>query len=237
MASSVDTLPHGASSLCVHVEAREHDTYGIASFNALRPRLYSIACRLLRSKSEAEDIVQDVWLRWQSTDRSRVENPSAFLATATAHLCINRAQSAHSRRETQFVAGTQEPVDTSGDPTLGHDRGEALKLAVRVLLEKLKGTERAAYILREAFDYSYRRIADTLKIEEANARQLVSRARKHLAERRGIHVSGGRQRCLLEAFLAAANTGNVVGLEDFLAEGAFAPRNGGTMVPCNRTQP
>src|SRR5438067_12528259 len=111
------------------LETGDHDD-GLAAFAPVRPRLFGIAYRMLGSAAEAEDIVQDVWLRWQSTDRSAVENPPAFLATTTTRLCINLAQSAHSRRETYIAAWHPEPVDTSGDPGIGAERGEALKLAV-----------------------------------------------------------------------------------------------------------
>lgn len=192
--------------------ACEHDD-GLSAFARVRPRLFGIAYHMLGSAAEAEDIVQDVWLRWQSTDRSLVENPPAFLATTTTRLCINLAQTVRSRRETCVGTWLPEPVDTSSDPRLGAERGEALRLAVLVLLEKLSPTERAAYILREAFDYSYRQIADILQMGEANTRQLVSRARKHIADGRRTPVSSDQQRRLLEAFIAAAQKGDMVALE------------------------
>src|ERR1700690_4133046 len=133
-------------------ESGVHDD-GLSAFAEVRPRLFGIAYRMLGSAAEAEDIVQDVWLRWQATDRSVVEHPPAFLAKTTTRLCINLAQSAPSRHETYMGTWLPEPVDTSGDPALGAERGEALKLAIVVLLEKLSPTERAAYVLREAFDY------------------------------------------------------------------------------------
>jgi len=180
---------------------------GLSAFVPVRARLFGIAYRMLGSAAEADDIVQDVWLRWQSTDRSVVENPHAFLATTTTRLCINLAQSAHTRRETYIDTWLPEPADTSNDPALGAERGEALRLAVLVLLEKLSPTERAAYILHEAFDYSYRQIADILQMQEANARQLVSRARKHIADGRRSPVSARQQRRLLDVFVAAAQKG------------------------------
>ena len=210
-----------ASSLCFDVETGEHDD-GLSAFAFVRPRLFGIAYRMLGSAAEAEDIVQEVWLRWQFTNRSAVENPPAFLAKTTTRLCINLAQSAHTRHETYIGTWFSEPVDTSSDPGLGPERGEALKLAVRVLLEKLSPTERAAYVLREAFDYPYRQIADILQLEEANVRQLVSRARKHIADDRYTRVSSGEQQRLLEAFVAAAHTGNLAGLEALFAEDVVA---------------
>jgi RNA polymerase sigma factor (sigma-70 family) len=152
----------------------------LLAFVRVRPRLFAIAYRMLGNAAEAEDIVQDVWLRWQTANRSVVLDAPAFLATTTTRLCISRAQSARSRRETYVGPGLPEPVDTGTDPFLSAERSEALKLAVLVLLKKLSPTERAAYILREAFHYSYREIADTIHREEANARQLVTRARKHI---------------------------------------------------------
>jgi RNA polymerase sigma-70 factor (ECF subfamily) len=110
-----------------------------------------------------------------------VENPHAFLATTTTRLCINLTQSAHTRRETYIDAWLLEPVDTSSNPASGAERGEALKIAVLFLLKRLSPSERAAYVLREAFDYSYSQIAGILNMEEANIRQLVSQERKHSA--------------------------------------------------------
>jgi DNA-directed RNA polymerase specialized sigma24 family protein len=117
---------------------------------------------MLSSASEAEDLVQDVWLRWQTTDRSVVENPAAFLATTTTRLAINALQSARVRRETYIGPWLPEPVDTSADPYLGAERGEALEFAALLLMEKLAPSERAAYVLREAFDYPYGQIPASL---------------------------------------------------------------------------
>lgn len=211
----------------------EHD-YGLSAFAGVRPRLFGIAYRMLGSAAEAEDIVQDVWLRWQCANRSAVENPAAFLATTATRLCINVAQSAHARRESYVGTWLPEPVDTSSDPSLGAERDEALKLAVLVLLEKLSPTERAAYILREAFDYPYRQIADILQMEEANARQLVSRARKHIADGRRTPVSSAEQRRLLEAFIGAAQKGDLPGLEALFAEDVVSYSDGGGMVRAAR---
>src|SRR6476660_7260258 len=167
MATAGKPLSQTGSSLPFFMETTENDD-GLSVFFDARPRLFGIAYRMLGSAAEAEDIVQDVWLRWQSTNRSAVENPPAYLATTTTRLCINLAQSAHTRRETYVGTWLPEPVDTSADPAIGAERDEALKLAVLLLLEKLSPTERAAYVLREAFDYPYRQIAEILQTEEAN---------------------------------------------------------------------
>jgi RNA polymerase sigma-70 factor (ECF subfamily) len=225
--------PPTLSSLRLDAETGEHDD-GLSAFVPVRPRLFGIAYRMLGSAAEAEDIVQDVWLRWQSTNRKVVENPSAFLATTTTRLCINVAQSAHMRRETYIGTWLPEPVDTSSDPELGAERGEALKLAVLVLFEKLSPTERAAYVLREAFDYPHREIAEILQMEEANVRQLVSRARKHLADGRRVSVSSNEQQRFLEAFIGAAQKGDLPELEALFAEDVVSYSDGGGLVRAAR---
>src|SRR5262245_52613135 len=207
---------------------------GLLAFFNVRPRLFGIAYRMLGSAAEAEDIVQDVWLRWQSTNRSAVENPPAYLTTTTTRLCINHTQSAHSRRETYVGTWLPEPVDTSSDPGLGAERGEALSLAVLMLLEKLSPTERAAYVLREAFDYSYDQISSILQIEDANCRQLVSRARKHIADGRRAPASSSEQRRLLEAFIAAAQKADMAALESIFAEDVVSTSDGGGIVRAAR---
>lgn len=185
-------------------------------FLSARPQLFGIAYRVLGSAAEAEDIVQETWLRWQSTDRSKVHEPTAFLTTVATRLAINVAQSARVRRESYVGPWLPEPVDTTQDPHLGAERAEALEMAVLLLLEKLNPVERTAYVLREAFDYPYGRIAEILETSEANTRQLVSRGRKHLAAERKEAVTPTAHRRLLEVFLSAARTGDLSGLEDVL---------------------
>jgi RNA polymerase sigma-70 factor (ECF subfamily) len=172
---------------------------------------------MLGSVSEAEDILQEVWLRWQKTDRTVVVDPPAFLARITTRLAINLAQSARARRETYVGPWLPEPVDTSADPAMGAERGEALEFAVLLLLEKLSPTERAAYILREAFDYPYGEIADILGLSAVNTRQILSRARRRLSAERREPVDTAEHRRLLEVFLAAARAGDVAALEDLFA--------------------
>ncbi len=182
-----------------------------------RPRLFGIAYRMLGTVADAEDILQEVWIRWQTTDRKSVLEPAAFLATVTTRLSINVLQSAHARREMYIGPWLPEPVNTEDDPSLGAERGEALQYAILILLEKLTPTERAAYVLREALDYPYERIADILQTSQAAARQLLSRARKHLESERRIAASRTEQRRLLEAFLAAAQRGDATQLEALFA--------------------
>ncbi len=203
-------------------------------FATVRGRLFGIAYRMLGSALEAEDIVQETWLRWQTTDRAVVRDPAAFLATTTTRLAINSATSARARRETYVGPWLPEPVDTSADPALGAERGAALEMAVLVLMEKLSPTERAAYVLREAFDYPYSRIAEVVEVSEAAARQLVSRARKHLADGRRRPVGGAERRRLLDAFLVAARAGDLAELERLLSADAVSYSDGGGVVRASR---
>jgi RNA polymerase sigma-70 factor (ECF subfamily) len=190
---------------------------GLPAFLQMRPRLFGIAYHMLGSAAEAEDIVQDVWVRWQTTDRSVVRDAAAFLATTATRLAINIQQSARVRRETYVGPWQPEPVDTTRDPRVAAEQGQALASGIRILLEKLTPNERAAYILREAFDYAYRDIASVLRLAEANARQVVTRARKHVVSGRETATSPTQLERLLAAFIAAARDGDLAGLEDLFA--------------------
>jgi RNA polymerase sigma-70 factor (ECF subfamily) len=206
-------------------------------FLSVRSRLFGIAYRMLGSANEAEDLVQETWIRWQGTDRSTVLDPAAFLATITIRLALNMAQSARARRETYIGPWLPEPVDTRDDPYLGAERGEALSLAVLILLDKLSPAERAAYVLREAFDYPYSRIAELLESTEVNARQIVSRARRHVAD--GVRASAQpvepeQQGKLLEAFMRAARKGEIAELEGLFAEGVVSTTDGNGLVNAAR---
>ena len=229
IAMAEEPLSQTPLSARLDAETGEHDD-GLSAFAGVRRRLFGIAYRMLGSAAEAEDIVQDVWVRWQSTNRSVVQDPPSFLAKTTTRLCISLVQSAHWRRETYVGEWLPEPVDTAADPTLGAERGEALGFAVLVLLEKLSPKERAAYVLREAFDYSYRQIVDILHMDEANTRQLVSRARKHIADGRRTPVSKDEQRRLLGAFIDAAQKGDLAALEGLFAEDVISYSDGGGVV-------
>lgn len=201
-----------------------------STFAAVRPRLLGIAYRILGSSAEAEDVVQEAWLRWQASDRAVVRDPSAFLATATIRLALNVAQSARSRREVYVEQWMPEPVDMRADPAMGAEQSEALERAVPLLLEKLRPKERAVYVLVEAFDYSYAEIAEILQLSEVNTRQLASRARKSLATGRRQPVSAVEHRRFLEAFLAAARAGDRAGLEDLLASDVVGSSDGVAIV-------
>ncbi|MGX5680228.1 RNA polymerase sigma-70 factor [Schumannella luteola] len=202
-------------------------------FEQQRSRMFGIAYRMLGSAAEAEDVVQDAWLRWQGTTEP-VDNPRAFLATVVTRLCLNALDSARARRETYIGPWLPEPVDTSADPLLGAERAEALSLAALLLLERLTPAERAAYVLHEAFDYPFRQIAEVLEVSEANARQLGSRARKHLDSERRAEVSPADRERLLGALLAAMRSGDVAALEQTLAEDVLVLSDGGGVVSAAR---
>ena len=190
-----------------------------ASFQTVRPRLFGIAYRVLGSATEADDVVQDTWIRWQGTDRSKVRDAGAFLAVTTTRLAINVGQSARARRESAVGPWPAELLDAGADPSLGAERREALERAIHTLLEKLSPTERAVYVLREAFDYPYRQIAEVLDVSEVNARQLVTRARRDLAGEQRRPVRAAERQPLLSAFLAAARSGDIAALEQLLVAG------------------
>lgn len=205
----------------------------LEQFEAARPRLFGIAYRMLGSVAEAEDIVQDAWLRWQGVEDA-VENPTAYLATITTRLSLTALDSARHRRETYVGPWLPEPVDTSADPLLGAERAEALSFAVLLLLERLTPAERAAYVLREAFGYSHADVAAVLETSEPNARQLASRARSRIEEGRRRPVAAADQERLLGAFIAAAQSGDLAGLELVLAADARTLSDGGGVVHAAR---
>jgi len=203
----------------------------LSSFLRVRARLFTIAYRIVGSAAEAEDIVQDVWVRWQMTDRAIVRDATAFLATTTTRLAINCIQSARSLRETSVGSATPEPIDTSTDPAERAERDQALASGVVLLLERLSSLERAGFILREAFDYSYRDIAEILRLEVANARQIVTRARQRLVAGSRMASSVDDHQRLLGAFLAAAKSGEVGPLEEMLQTDVFTAMALGRRAP------
>jgi RNA polymerase sigma-70 factor (ECF subfamily) len=207
------TLAAAAGSRKTLDRASEVSDADAASFQAVRPRLFGIAYRVLGSATDADDVVQDAWIRWHGTDRTEVRDTASFLAATTLRLAINVIQSARVRRETHVEPQLIDRVDTQADPLLGALRGEALGLAVGALLEKLSPAERAAYVLREAFDYPYRKISEVLPLSEANARQLTTRARRRLAGEHRRPIGASERQRFLDAFVVAATAGELAPLE------------------------
>ena len=208
-------------------------TGALNDFQTHRGRLFGIAYRMLGSATEAEDVLQDAWLRWSKVT-DEVRDTPAYLATIVTRLSLTALDSARVRRETYIGPWLPEPVDTSADPLLGAERGEALSLAVLLLLERLSPAERAAYVLHEAFDYPFALIADVLSITPANARQLASRARAHLDRERGATVSAEQRDRLLAGITNAAQTGDLAALEALLAADVVSLSDGGGVVSAAR---
>jgi RNA polymerase sigma-70 factor, ECF subfamily len=191
-------------------------THDVESFEGVRPRLFGIARRVLGNAADADDVVQDAWVRWNGVDRRAVRDPAAFLITMTARLALTAGQSAHARREIATGPLPGEAADLGADPSLDAEQREALELALRMLLEKLTPVERAAYVLREAFDYPHRTIADVLGLSEPNVRQIVTRARRRLAGERRATAHAGELQRLFDAFVEAAQSGDLAALEHVL---------------------
>ncbi|TWF79532.1 RNA polymerase sigma-70 factor (ECF subfamily) [Pseudonocardia hierapolitana] len=201
-----------------------------ADFQSVRPRLFGIAYRLLGRVADAEDVVQDVWVRWQGADRAQVHDRVAFLVKITTRLALNVAVSARARREVSVDSWFPARALTAEDPTVAAERSADLEQGVLLLLERLSPIERAVFVLREAFDYPFRDIAEALGISEANARQLGRRARMHLTEARHAPVHQVARDRLLRAFLDAAQAGAVARLEQLLAADALPPSGRGRAV-------
>ena len=208
-------------------------TGALDDFQTHRGRLFGIAYRMLGSAAEAEDVLQDAWLRWSKVT-DEVRDSAAYLATIVTRLSLTALDSARSRRETYIGPWLPEPVATTADPLLGAERGEALSLAVLLLLERLSPSERAAYVLREAFEYPYDEIALVLQTTAANARQLTTRARAHLDRERGASVSAQQRDRLLAGITAAAQSGDLAALEALLASDVVSLSDGGGIVSAAR---
>jgi RNA polymerase sigma factor (sigma-70 family) len=202
----------------------------------LRPRAFAIAYRMLGSVSEAEDVVQEALLRVHQAVESGEElrSPAAFVTTVTTRLAITELQSARARREHYVGDWLPEPIVTgsAGDPGIQAESTDALSLALLVALETLSAEQRAALLLHDVFDYAYPDIAEVIGTSEANARQLATRARKHVAERRvRFTTSRAHHRDLVERFFAAAREGDLDGLEKLLAADVVMTGDGGGKVP------
>ncbi|CAL9523520.1 ECF RNA polymerase sigma factor SigJ [Streptomyces sp. enrichment culture] len=204
-------------------------------FVASRPRLEAVAYRLLGSASEAEDVVQETFLRWQAADVEHIEVPEAWLTKVLTNLCLNQLTSARARRETYVGQWLPEPL-LAGDPMLGPadtaEQRESVSYAVLVLLERLSPNERAVYVLREAFDHPHREIAEILGITEAASQQILHRAKKHVAEGRSrTEIDEAAARRIVDEFLAAATSGRTEPLVRLLTQDAVAVGDGGGKVP------
>ncbi|MGW0782288.1 RNA polymerase sigma factor SigJ [Streptomyces sp. NPDC002913] len=204
-------------------------------FKASMPRLEAIAYRLLGSASDAEDAVQDTFLRWQAADIDRIEVPEAWLTKVLTNLCLNQLTSARARRESYVGQWLPEPL-LEGDPMLGPadtaEQRESVSYAVLTLMERLSPNERVVYVLREAFDYPHRQIAEILDITEASSQQILHRAKKHVTEGKArTEIDEAAARRIVEEFLAAATSGRTEPLVRLLTADAIAIGDGGGKVP------
>ncbi|WP_054813994.1 sigma-70 family RNA polymerase sigma factor [Nocardia arizonensis] len=206
------------------------DTATVARFEASRNRLASLAYRLLGSAADAEDTVQDAFLRWQAADREYVEVPEAWLTKVVTNLALDRLRSAKLRRERAVGAWMPEPL-LDGDPMLGPadtvEQRESVTLAVLTLMERLAPIERAVYVLREAFAYSHAEIGEILAITESASQQHAHRARRRIAADRNItDIDRASARRIVEAFVDAASSGRTERLVALLTDDATGISDG-----------
>jgi RNA polymerase sigma-70 factor (ECF subfamily) len=199
----------------------------------LRPAAFAVAYRMLGSVSEAEDAVQEAFLRLHRAlqEGETIESPRAYLTAVVSRLCIDQLRSARARRERYVGEWLPEPL-VDDDPARHAEMADSLSLAFLVLLESLSPEQRAAFLLREVFDYPYDEIAAIVGKSEDNARQLVTRARRHVEERRPRYEASREQRDeLADRFFAAIGEGDLEPLESLLAEDVVLHGDGGGKVP------
>lgn len=204
----------------------------VESFESYRPLLFSIAYRMLGSAMEAEDLVQETFLRYQATSAGSIRSLKAFLSTVITRLCLNQLESARVKREAYVGPWLPEPILTSedtlmetGDQAVLH---ESVAVAFLVLLESLTPLERAVFLLREVFEFEYDEIAEVVEKDQAACRQLFSRAKKHITSHRPrFKTSPEKQRLMLDRFTKAAGEGELDGLVRLLAEDVTLWADGG----------
>ena len=192
-----------------------------ASFDPLRPKLMRVAYRMLGSVADAEDAVQEAFIRWMKADRSAVEKPEAFLRRTVTRLCLDQLKSARRQRETYI--GPWLP-----DPVVEEDEGEDVTLPLMLALERLSPLERAAFLLHDVFGLEFEEVAATLQRDPAACRQLASRARAHVREARPrFQVDKHHGLALAEAFFAASRSGDMTALSAMLAADVSLHADGG----------
>lgn len=204
------------------------------TFNRLRPRLHGIAYRMLGSSAEAEEIVQDAWLRWHESPQSQIDSAEAWLVTVTTRLAIDRLRSVKVQREHYVGTWLPEPLlsDSPVTPEQLLERADDVSVAFLALLERLAPEARAAFLLREVFDADYGEVAQALGKSESACRQIVHRAREQLKDERPRHiVSREDQLRLMRGFAEAASSGRFEELKGLLAEDAQLVGDGGGKVP------
>ncbi|NDU77372.1 RNA polymerase sigma-70 factor [Actinomadura sp. DSM 109109] len=205
------------------------------AFEQHRGLLFSVAYRMLGTAADAEDAVQDAWLRWSAADRSGVADPRAYLVRITTNVALDRLRSARARRETYVGPWLPEPMLTSPDVAEDAEMSESVSMAMLVVLETLSPLERAVFVLKEVFGYPFAEIARALDRSEASVRQLGTRARRHVEERRPRFEAGGAERRAATArFFEAVLGGDVNRLMEVLAPDVALWSDGGGKVRAPR---
>ncbi|MEM8744071.1 MAG: RNA polymerase sigma factor SigJ [Pseudomonadota bacterium] len=203
------------------------------TFDKARPRLWGLAYRMLGSAADADDAVQDTWLRWQTAAHAEIRSPEAWLTSVCSRLCIDMLRAAHRSRVDYVGPWLPEPLlgETAADPQDAAELASSLSMAFLLLLERLSPAERAAYLLYDVFDHGYEDIAAVLDRKPEACRQLVSRARKHLRDGKArFSESSDGQNRLLDEFLSALRSGETDRLASLLAEDAELWTDGGGKV-------
>ncbi|WP_199493363.1 RNA polymerase sigma-70 factor [Marinitenerispora sediminis] len=207
---------------------RETAAGATAAFEAHRRLLFGVAYDMLGSVADAEDCVQETWIRWARADRSNIREPRGYLVRVVANVALDRLRDARARRESYVGPWLPEPLLTAPDAAERVERAEAVSYALLVVLETLGPVERAVFVLREVFGLPYAEIAEILGRSAAGVRQVAHRAREHVRARRPrFSADPAGQRRLTERFLAACRDGDVAGLTELLAEDVVVVTDGG----------
>lgn len=198
------------------------------TFETHRSLLIGVAYRILGSAADAEDIVQEAWLRWSGVDADSVDDPKAYLIRITSRLAIDRLRSAQVRREAYVGPWLPEPIATSPDVAEHAELAESVELALLVVLESLSPLERAVFVLREAFDLPFSEIAEVIGRAEPATRQLAKRARDHVQDKRPrFDVDLGQRKAITERFINASMNGDLDGLLELLSSDVTLVGDGG----------
>ncbi|WP_218779566.1 MULTISPECIES: RNA polymerase sigma-70 factor [Streptomyces] len=200
-------------------------------FHEYRKLLFSVAYRVLGSAADAEDAVQDAWIKWSSANRSQVADPKAYLTRIVSNLALERLRSTRHKRETYVGPWLPEPILTSGDTADAVTDAESVSMAMLVVLETLSPLERAVFVLKEVFGFSHAEIAEAVERSEAAVRQAAHRAREHVRARRPRFTADrSRQREVMERFFAAASGGDINTLMELLSPDVILWTDGGGKV-------
>lgn len=229
-----DSMKHRLEEIRGHTAAGQHaNSLMTTTFEEHRALLFSVAYRMLGSRADAEDMLQETFLRWRQVDVEAVESSRAFLVTIITRLCINHMQSARHRREEYFGQWLPEPLVTAAtsDPSSTPGLDGSLSIAFLLLMERLSPTERAVFLLREVFDYEYAEVASALELSEANCRQILRRAKQHIADGQPrFDVSEEQRQRVLQQFLRASIDGDIQGLMALLSNDVTLYADGGGKV-------